>query len=40
VGQHHFTLASEKPHGGLKASGYGSDLSMYALEDYTVVRAM
>ena len=25
-------------HGGLKASGYGKDLSMYALEDYTVAR--
>jgi acyl-CoA reductase-like NAD-dependent aldehyde dehydrogenase len=29
---------SEMPHGGLKRSGYGKDLSMYALEDYTVVR--
>jgi acyl-CoA reductase-like NAD-dependent aldehyde dehydrogenase len=26
------------PHGGLKRSGYGKDLSMYALEDYSVVR--
>ncbi len=34
----HFMLASEMPHGGLKASGYGKDLSMYALEDYTVPR--
>jgi aminobutyraldehyde dehydrogenase len=34
----HFMLASEMPHGGLKMSGYGKDLSMYALEDYTVVR--
>ena len=34
----HFMLVSEMPHGGLKASGYGKDLSMYALEDYTVVR--
>jgi aminobutyraldehyde dehydrogenase len=25
-------------HGGLKSSGYGKDLSMYALEDYTVAR--
>ena len=31
-------LVSEMPHGGLKRSGYGKDLSMYALEDYTVVR--
>jgi aminobutyraldehyde dehydrogenase len=29
-------LVSEMPHGGLKHSGYGKDLSMYALEDYTV----
>jgi len=34
----HFMLVSEMPHGGLKTSGYGKDLSMYALEDYTVVR--
>lgn len=34
----HFMLVSEMPHGGLKASGYGKDLSMYALEDYTAVR--
>jgi len=34
----HFMLASEMPHGGLKQSGYGKDLSLFALEDYTVVR--
>ena len=34
----HFMLVSEMPHGGLKRSGYGKDLSMYALEDCTVVR--
>lgn len=34
----HFMLANEMPHGGLKQSGYGKDLSMYALEDYTAVR--
>jgi aminobutyraldehyde dehydrogenase len=34
----HFMLISEMPHGGLKASGYGKDLSMLALEDYTVAR--
>jgi aminobutyraldehyde dehydrogenase len=34
----HFMLTSEMPHGGLKQSGYGKDLSMYALEDYTVAR--
>jgi aminobutyraldehyde dehydrogenase len=34
----HFATVSEMPHGGLKRSGYGKDLSVYALEDYTVVR--
>ena len=34
----HFMLCSEMPHGGVKMSGYGKDLSMYALEDYTAVR--
>ena len=34
----HFMLVNEMPHGGLKNSGYGKDLSMYALEDYTVPR--
>ncbi len=34
----HFVLVSEMPHGGLKRSGYGKDLSIYALEDYTCPR--
>jgi len=34
----HFMLVSEMPHGGMKRSGYGKDLSVYALEDYTAVR--
>ena len=34
----HFMLVNEMPHGGLKSSGYGKDLGMYALEDYTVPR--
>jgi aminobutyraldehyde dehydrogenase len=34
----HFMLVNEMPHGGLKQSGYGKDMSMYALEDYTAVR--
>ncbi len=34
----HFMLVNEMPHGGMKSSGYGKDLSMYALEDYTVAR--
>lgn len=34
----HFMLVNEMPHGGIKQSGYGKDMSMYALEDYTAVR--
>jgi betaine-aldehyde dehydrogenase len=34
----HIPIASEMPHGGYKQSGYGKDLSMYALEDYTHVK--
>jgi aminobutyraldehyde dehydrogenase len=34
----HFMLVNEMPHGGLKRSGYGKDMSLYALEDYSVVR--
>jgi betaine-aldehyde dehydrogenase len=34
----HFTMASEMPHGGFKESGYGKDMSAYAIEDYTVVK--
>lgn len=34
----HFMLVSEMPHGGMKHSGYGKDMSVYALEDYSCVR--
>jgi betaine-aldehyde dehydrogenase len=34
----HITMASEMPHGGFKQSGYGKDMSMYSVEDYTVVK--
>ncbi len=34
----HFMLTNEMPHGGLKQSGYGKDMSVYSLEDYTAVR--
>jgi len=34
----HFMLASEMPHGGMKQSGYGKDMSAYGLDDYTSVR--
>jgi betaine-aldehyde dehydrogenase len=31
----HIPIVAEMPHGGFKHSGYGKDLSMYGLEDYT-----
>ena len=34
----HLTLVSEMPHGGYKQSGYGKDMSAYALEDYTQIK--
>jgi|SRR5579875_1637504 len=34
----HIPLASEMPHGGFKQSGYGKDLSLYSLEDYTEIK--
>ena len=34
----HLVGVSEMPHGGMKSSGYGKDMSIYALEDYTVPR--
>jgi betaine-aldehyde dehydrogenase len=27
------------PHGGVKGSGFGKDMSMYALEEYTAIKA-
>ncbi len=34
----HIPLVAEMPHGGVKQSGYGKDLSAYSLEDYTRVK--
>ena len=34
----HFMLTNEMPHGGVKQSGYGKDMSVYALEDYSCAR--
>jgi 1-pyrroline dehydrogenase len=34
----HIPLVSEMPHGGFKHSGYGKDLSVYSLEDYTQIK--
>jgi betaine-aldehyde dehydrogenase len=34
----HIPLVAEMPHGGFKHSGYGKDLSVYGLEDYTRIK--
>jgi 1-pyrroline dehydrogenase len=34
----HIPLVSEMPHGGYKQSGYGKDMSMYSVEEYTQVK--
>ncbi len=34
----HIPLVAEMPHGGFKQSGYGKDLSMYGLDDYTRIK--
>ncbi len=34
----HIPIVSEMPHGGFKASGFGKDMSMYSLEEYTHIK--
>jgi 1-pyrroline dehydrogenase len=34
----HIPLVSEMPHGGFKQSGYGNDMSIYAIEEYTELK--
>ena len=34
----HIPIVAEMPHGGFKHSGYGKDLSVYGLEDYTRIK--
>jgi betaine-aldehyde dehydrogenase len=34
----HIPLVAEMPHGGFRHSGYGKDLSVYGLEDYTRIK--
>ncbi len=34
----HLPLVSEMPHGGYKQSGFGKDLSIYSLEEYTNIK--
>jgi hypothetical protein len=38
VAPHDPSIGTEMPHGGFKESGYGKDQSLYAIEDYTVVK--
>ena len=38
VDQRPHPAVSEMPHGGYNGSGYGKDLSMYSLEDYTQIK--
>ncbi|HYV15627.1 MAG TPA: aminobutyraldehyde dehydrogenase [Conexibacter sp.] len=38
VNDHQSPITSEMPHGGFKQSGYGKDMSMYSLEEYTQVK--
>lgn len=34
----HIPIVSEMPHGGFKASGFGKDMSVYSLEEYTQIK--
>jgi len=34
----HIPIVSELPHGGFKQSGYGKDMSLYAVEHYTELK--
>jgi 1-pyrroline dehydrogenase len=34
----HFMITGEMPHGGYKQSGFGKDMSMYSIEDYTQIK--
>ncbi len=34
----HLPITSEMPHGGFKQSGFGKDMSIYSLEDYTQIK--
>lgn len=34
----HIPIVSEMPHGGMKESGFGKDMSTYSFQDYTVVK--
>jgi betaine-aldehyde dehydrogenase len=34
----HLAIGSEMPHGGVKGSGFGKDMSAYAVEEYTSIK--
>jgi acyl-CoA reductase-like NAD-dependent aldehyde dehydrogenase len=38
VNEHLFPLSPEMPHGGFKESGYGKDMSLYSMEEYTKIK--
>ena len=38
VNDHLLPITSEMPHGGYKRVGYGKDMSMYSLEEYTQIK--
>jgi aminobutyraldehyde dehydrogenase len=38
INDHLVPITSEMPHGGYKQSGYGKDMSLYSLEDYTQIK--
>ncbi|MHB8643059.1 MAG: gamma-aminobutyraldehyde dehydrogenase [Gaiellaceae bacterium] len=38
VNDHLVPITSEMPHGGYKQSGYGKDMSIYSMEEYTQVK--
>jgi len=38
INDHLLPLASELPHGGYKQSGYGKDMSIYSMEEYTQLK--
>jgi 1-pyrroline dehydrogenase len=38
INEHLYPLTSEMPHGGFKESGYGKDMSLYSMEEYTRIK--
>ena len=38
INDHLVPISSEMPHGGYKSSGYGKDMSIYSMEEYTQIK--